>query len=262
MPLIAILGNVRRITCIGDQKQLVPFSNLDTRKMNVGPTSFFHRLNAVLRIPMLQTQYRMSRDICNVVSTLFYDKRLVTDAGTARERKKANKKNGPVISWIHHCTPEAMPKDGYSIYNEQEITGVCSMLMHIAETNGSKEVLVITFYKEQRDRIENEYRTRYLNKYSVTPNVNNDNQLRIMTVDACQGTEADWVILSMVRSGKHGIGFLKSESRANVAISRAREKLIVMGNKNTFYPNKTWRTVIQAAKFLDPTKNPFSPASG
>lgn len=121
--------------------------------------------------------------------------------------------------------------------------------MRIARSKFKKEVLVITFYKEQRERLENEYKARYLTEYAINPEVNIDNQLRIMTVDACQGTEADWVILSTVRCNRQkSIGFLRNKNRVNVAISRAREKLIIVGSKATLRCDKTWDSVVAKAE--------------
>lgn len=55
--------------------------------------------------------------------------------------------------------------------------------------------------------------------------------LRIDTVDAYQGKENTIVILSLVRSNKHGeIGHVGSSNRCNVAVSRAKERLIVLGS--------------------------------
>ena len=56
-----------------------------------------------------------------------------------------------------------------------------------------------------------------------------------MTVDGAQGSEADYVVLSMVRCGGRagGIGFLNKESRLCVAVSRARALLVVVGHAAT-----------------------------
>lgn len=119
MPLIAKL--VGQITCIGDQKQMTPFSNIDARKTGFTPTSFFHRLDSSLpkKIPMLTTQYRMAPQICDLVSKLFYKNKLRTDAGTVLTRDIANIGNGPVISWLSHNSFESKPDKGYSTYNEK-----------------------------------------------------------------------------------------------------------------------------------------------
>ena len=59
-------------------------------------------------------------------------------------------------------------------------------------------------------------------------------QLRISTIDSFQGQEKETVIISLVRSNDDGeIGFLKDYRRMNVAITRAREQLVVIGDSAT-----------------------------
>lgn len=119
MPLIAML--VDQITCIGDQQQLTPFSNIDGRETGFTPLSFFHRLSSSLPrgIPMLTTQYRMATQIGNLVSQLFYEGKLITDSNTALNRSMANVRNGPVISWLDHNDLESKAVKGYSTFNEK-----------------------------------------------------------------------------------------------------------------------------------------------
>lgn len=59
--------------------------------------------------------------------------------------------------------------------------------------------------------------------------------VRIDTVDAYQGQENDFVILSLVRNNKRGeVGFVRNDNRANVALSRAKERLIIVGSAAFF----------------------------
>lgn len=74
------------------------------------------------------------------------------------------------------------------------------------------------------------------------------NSLRIITVDQAQGSEADWVVLSCVRSNDSGeLGFITKRDRANVSISRARQKLVVFGDPETLSSDTMWRELYQFA---------------
>ena len=58
-----------------------------------------------------------------------------------------------------------------------------------------------------------------------------DGHVRVTTVDSAQGPEADCVVLGLVRCNPRGeVGFLANQNRAVVAISRAMEKLIIVGH--------------------------------
>ena len=64
-------------------------------------------------------------------------------------------------------------------------------------------------------------------------------------MDACQGSEFDYVLISCVRSNWDGrIGFVKDPKRINVAISRAKQQLVLTGNSQTMGSDEDWRYVI------------------
>ena len=84
---------------------------------------------------------------------------------------------------------------------------------------------MITAYAEQRDLLR-----RLMGPHDWPP----DRQLEIDTVDAFEGREKDIIVLSLVRANRRrDIGFLRLEQRLNVAISRSRRLLIVVGDTST-----------------------------
>ncbi len=69
---------------------------------------------------------------------------------------------------------------------------------------------------------------------------------KISTVDAFQGAERDVIIMSCVRTG--GIGFIKDKRRLNVALTRAKKHLIIVGCYKNLYPNPVWGALLSKIK--------------
>lgn len=73
-------------------------------------------------------------------------------------------------------------------------------------------------------------------------------------MDQAQGSEADVVVLSCVRANSEkAVGFLKNPNRLNVAISRARERLIIVGHERTLQVGggKHWKSIIEHSRVVD-----------
>eukprot|EP01043_Picozoa_sp_COSAG02_P020014 COSAG02_NODE_977_length_15502_cov_235.762838_11_plen_1407_part_00 len=252
---------IKNLVLVGDHKQLASFS--------YGPSvdngSLMQRVAEVSGCHMLEEQYRMDPAICGLVSELFYSGRLYTNANTAIERRKA-RQNGP--------DGQAQPVRLYDIVGEerhpQQHGGEKSMSWeNVQEANaivqwytqrrnkGSRDrrsrnrkqtVLIICLYAAQVKLLkqllpaDTEYHdfSRY-GKFR-------DKALKIVTVDSAQGSEAEIVALSCVRSNYSGsIGHAKNMKRACVALSRARGELHIFANVETMgsQRNRMWREVFE-----------------
>jgi len=75
--------------------------------------------------------------------------------------------------------------------------------------------------------------------------------VEIDTVDAFQGREKDYVIVSCVRAGNEGVGFLRDERRLNVALTRAKHGCVVIGREATLRTDARWRGLLDAATVVD-----------
>ena len=158
--------------------------------------------------------------------------------------------------WVDVDEPEI--QDGTSRVNESEVETVKRVLTYLKNSQGfdeymshwdkikdeekrnqEKEIGIISFYGKQVSRLREARTTARQLKIPI----------RLKTVDKFQGMERNIIIVSTVRSDKlnkgnnvivpnHDIGFAKAPERLNVALSRARRLLIVIGNKNFFYKFK------------------------
>lgn len=189
----------------------------------------------------------MCNSIGELVSHAFYDGKLV-NIRTDDERNEFIAIAYPIpVVWLSTSAEKgraetARPGDTYE--NELEVNLVITQLKEIAKksrkSNKKIEVAVIAAYSAQvallRDTIMQQI------------NPNKGFSVEVNTVDAFQGREADICIYSVTRSNKKGkIGFQREKERLNVALSRARDALIIIGDASFCHEaggENPFRTVI------------------
>lgn len=261
IPLLIQKG-AQAIVAIGDQNQLQPFTYARDDDTQDG---FFQRaVRALGDVAMLSIQYRMHPEICQVVSNLFYGGRLTTCPAISLSRCAVSRPRP--IQWLDYPDMCAESSDRKKRCNDIEID-LISAYMHdslAALLEQGKTVFIITFYKEQlRLLMEQADRAGFLltdqemtavrknNKLGEKPSRFRHANFRIMTVDAAQGSEADIVLISCVRCNYRGdIGFVSNPNRACVALSRAKEQLIIVGSARTMTHDRHWMAVKRAAVLM------------
>jgi superfamily I DNA and/or RNA helicase len=98
---------------------------------------------------------------------------------------------------------------------------------------------VISPYKEQREWLKDNINDVELDKEKVQ-------SLSVKTIDGFQGEERDVIYISLVRSNeKQEIGFLSDLRRMNVAITRAKKKLVVIGDSSTIGSSKFYNSFLE-----------------
>jgi hypothetical protein len=244
--LIVPLVRGRKIVLVGDHRQLPPIIDKDLTAelleeievaMKDLETSLFKELiePAGKKPPLtqisLQTQYRMSPAIGNLISKCFYNNQL-RHANDVRTIYHGQKWVQTPVMWIatNKVKNHIEHKVGYSYQNiaEAELTKsiLDRMEADLASQNLRRSLGIIAGYMGQK-RLLRQQIGRDLTRW---PHLD----IEINTVDAYQGQEKDYIIYSVVRSNtEHRIGFLQDERRLNVALSRAREFLVIVGDTET-----------------------------
>jgi superfamily I DNA and/or RNA helicase len=186
---------------------------------------------------LLNRQYRMNNVIMGFSNAYFYGNELVADESVA-EHALVNSDDylsaslefidTAGCSFDEQQNPETLsysnPREGQILFAHLE--KLCS---DYSSFHGlpSISIGIISPYKEQREWLRDNIGHLSLDKSKVS-------ELSVKTIDGFQGEERDVIYISLVRSNeKQEIGFLSDLRRMNVAITRARKKLVVIGDSST-----------------------------
>lgn len=237
------LRRVSRVILAGDHCQLPPtVKSLAVLKAGLGVT-LMERVTATQPsvVTLLKVQYRMNEAIMRFSSDWFYGGQ-VKSAPQVKHRGILDYDN-PFL-WIDTAPLEE--EDDSPVYHEQFV-GESFGRVNKAEANLTISTLRDYLEKVGKQRFLDEqvdvgvispYRAQvqYLRSLiKATPELKPFRRaITVNTVDGFQGQERDIVLISLVRSNAAGdIGFLKDLRRMNVAITRARMKVIILGDVKT-----------------------------
>lgn len=229
----APLQYAQRLVLAGDHCQLPPTivsAEAAARGFNV---SLMERLMVELPAGIsrrLDLQYRMHQDIMAFSSQEFYENRLHADQSVRAHLLRdlpgvrADELTGCAVHFIDTAGAgydEAVEADGESRLNTREAGLVLEKIQELLEAGlPATEIAVISPYAAQ---------VRLLRE-----GLGHLPELEIDSVDGFQGREKEAVLVSLVRSNRDSqIGFLQDTRRMNVALTRARRKLIVIGDSAT-----------------------------
>ncbi|HIF46535.1 MAG TPA: hypothetical protein EYQ73_07100 [Candidatus Poseidoniales archaeon] len=232
--LVPIVKGCRQLILVGDHRQLPP--TVISRVAEDGGLSIplFERLleNGV-EAHMLTTQYRMHPTIREFPSARFYDNRL-KDGCSAADRPPAAGFLWPdwdkPVAFVPVHGAEISEETGSSRSNIDEAAAVISILNDLLLPGdlNPNDIGIISPYSGQV-RLIGQMMPEDLEGVEVK------------SVDGYQGREKEIIILSTVRSNSDGnIGFLKDSRRLNVAMTRAKRGLIVVGDDRTLRHDRTW----------------------
>jgi hypothetical protein len=225
--LIPLVTRPNKCLLIGDTKQLpATVISLEAARLKFD-RSLMSRLldDCQQKYSLLTTQYRMHPDIRHFPSQQYYEGKLQDSheiiSGRVFIQQLVPRFIAP-YSFINVVSQET--SSGYSFTNRAEADAIAVMMQYLQDQlhlNVIKQLGVITFYKAQARMIQDKVQ-------KIFPGV------KVNTVDSFQGDENDLIIISCVRSNASGnIGFVNDFRRLNVALTRAKHGLMVLGNAAT-----------------------------
>jgi regulator of nonsense transcripts 1 len=226
------------ICLIGDHKQLPPLVKNEAIKDELGKSLFERLFNfKCIQKTMLNVQYRMHPDIAAFPSAQFYGNKLENSKSVLNDRKGIvfpGEEKPRSILFIH-IERSFEERYGKSKVNYDEADKIKELIEFIDKSKAPKilerEIGVITAYSGQVKILK-----ETLSKYK---------DLTVNTVDGFQGQEREVIIYSAVRANANrDVGFLSDERRFNVAMTRAKRLLVVVGNRRTLETNQLWKSWI------------------
>ncbi|KAI0338622.1 hypothetical protein BDW22DRAFT_1362689 [Trametopsis cervina] len=281
--LTSLVSSVHHLICIGDPQQLRPtlanFSlSMDSEKgkhLYKFDRSLMERLSDA-QVPMTQinVQRRMRPDISHFIRTILYER--LEDNALVHKYPHVEGMQKDVY-FLNHTNAENGSEDSVSKHNDYEVAMIRDMVLYFLRQgayNGEGDIAVLCAYLGQLQKVRAALKDM---KLAVSVDERDEEQLtkqglqeevefqevavakhiRLGTVDIFQGQEAKIVIVSLVRNtGTYetksaSIGFLKSSNRINVALSRAKHGLYILGNASNLRKNEIWSTVVDELESRD-----------
>ncbi|KAL3868501.1 hypothetical protein ACJMK2_041302 [Sinanodonta woodiana] len=273
VPIIAT--KAEQVVLIGDHKQLQPIIKCREAAELGLKKSLFERyaLSESLErnnveYTLLEFQYRMNPQLCAFPSNEFYEGKLETRSSYLWEE-------GLFINmWLDQGFPHVLchiegkeevlanrtdEGNEQSRSNKAEVEQIVKIFLHMVRKEGvkSNRINVVSQYNAQCHELREALRREgFVDKKGF--DVNNKNKVNVNTVVASQGGEWDYVLFSTVRSlpeymiernptlgwCKQKLGFITDYHQINVALTRARKGIVIVGNRNLLQCDEVWRRLI------------------
>lgn len=237
-----------KVIFAGDHFQLPPtIKSYDAAKNGLEVTLFEKAIKRNHADVMLQEQYRMNTEIMNFSNRYFYKGLLHANESVADW--KVFEEDNPVefvdtagTGFFEQIDPETK-----SSFNKEEANLLFrhfNEYIHQIESTGKlnevQNIGIISPYKAQVGLLKEKFEENFVDSSDLRQ------KIAINTVDSFQGQERDIIYISLVRSNEKGvIGFLADTRRMNVAITRAKKKLVIIGDSGTIGTHPFYK------KFLD-----------
>ncbi|XP_071941243.1 uncharacterized protein [Antedon mediterranea] len=243
--LIPLRFKSSKLVLVGDPLQL-PATVVSKKATQLGfHRSLFERIYMYYRsqgteanhVYMLNTQYRMHPEICRFPSQHFYNNRLETHRS---DQEKPFPFKPYLVFDVINGREECNEKD---ISNRAECDMVKELILSVVHLEKIR-IGIVTPYRKQKELLMD-----CVERLNIGTNQGIKEKIMISTVDGFQGQEKDIIILSCVRAKGRGnnIGFVANRNRMNVALTRAKLALYVVGHLETLKTNPDWCALINDA---------------
>ncbi|KAK0573666.1 hypothetical protein LWI29_011732 [Acer saccharum] len=245
------LPGIKHAILIGDECQLPAMVASNVSNEAGFGRSLFERLSTLGHPKhVLSIQYRMHHSISLFPNKQFYQNKILDGPNVESKSYEKHYLPGPMFGTYSFINilggREELDDVGHSRKNMVEVAVVLKILLKLYKawigSNKKLSIGVVSPYKAQvlaiKDRLGYEYESS--DGFAV----------KVKSVDGFQGGEEDIIIISTVRSNAGGsIGFLSNPQRVNVALTRARHCLWILGSERTLTRSESvWEDIIHDAK--------------
>ncbi|XP_042467418.1 uncharacterized protein LOC122050587 [Zingiber officinale] len=245
------ISSINNVVLVGDECQLPALVKSKVSENAMFGRSLFERLSKLgFKKHLLNVQYRMHPSISLFPLERFYNSKVINGPNVIKEDYTRRFLPGEMFgsySFINIVDgTESFDSLSHSKKNDMEVVVILQILRSLrTATIKSKNrisVGVICPYSAQVASLEDKVR-------KMLP-LHSNVSVKVSTVDGFQGSEEDVIILSTVRSNADGsIGFVSNPNRTNVALTRARYCLWILGNEPTLSSSRSiWANIVQDAK--------------
>jgi ATP-dependent RNA/DNA helicase IGHMBP2 len=228
------IQRAERVIMAGDPYQLPPtIKSQEAGRQGLAITLLEKAIERHPEVSLLRTQYRMNAHIMQFSNEQFYKSQLEAHESVADWHLPYSPLPVEFIDTAG-CGFDEQPGEGNeSLCNKEEVNVVRKHVEQLRAMGLQNEsVGIISPYRAQVELLQSEFAT--------------DKRMVVNTIDSFQGQERDIIYISMVRSNSEGeIGFLRDYRRMNVAMTRARKKLVIIGDSATLGADKFY------TKFLE-----------
>ncbi len=257
--LLSILEKADKVVLVGDDKQLPPVVSLPGPPGEALSISLFQRLmeparagnNGGVPYVMLCRQFRMHETIMKLAGDLFYDGKLEAGYNRAETDKllkinfDASKVNDtklrdvlspetPLVFW--DLKPHTSPLSQVSEVEEEKVVSILGEYLKCGLE--PRDMGVITPYRKQVGRLRLAVRSLPTTKVDL-------GDIYIDTIDRFQGSEKKLIILSSLTTSGSVPALLDDSRRLNVAITRAEEKLVILGSTQCGEKDSLWQRMLE-----------------